>query len=267
MLCRVILARLSDVPNVEPPAPSDWEPRPVYPIHHIPYHVAQYWDRGLRQQVEEKQKMAAGGSRRHQRNPAAPEGKGRVPRDLRETVKKTPGVVGWVRSLEEPVRQFLLDRGGGAVVPEDVVVSESDVSDDEVVFVGRKSALPSADGRKKARCEGHDREVENRGMIFDSLEDDESGAFKYVFPIADSNCFFSLVCKWQQQYYRTKTQLFLSHRRWLTHSISGYYGLDSRSVTMGTPARRCVYIGIREIDVKKGRDIWTDLPRPLWEHF
>lgn len=166
----VLKARLSDVPNVEPPAPSDWEPRPVYPIHHIPYHVAQYWDRGLRQQVEEKKTNSC------RRNHAAPEGKGRVPRDLRDTVKKTPGVVGWVRSLEEPVRQFLLERGVQAEV-----ISESDVSDDEVVFVGRKSA-PRAETWKKAHREVRDQQVD-RGMIFDSLEDDESSAFKYVLPL------------------------------------------------------------------------------------
>lgn len=160
------------MPNVEPPQASDWLPRPVYPIQHIPYHVAQYWDRGLRQQVEEKQSTAA------RKQKGALNTQGKVPRDLRETVKKTPGVKGWVRMLEEPVRQFLVERGGatdGSQGPQD----ESDFSDDEVVFVGRKRAAQDP-GWKKAHREVREQQID-RGMIFDSLEDDESGAFKYVF--------------------------------------------------------------------------------------
>jgi hypothetical protein len=60
-------------------------------------------------------------------------------------------------------------------------------------------------------------------------------------------------------------------RRWLTHSISGYYGLHSRSVTAGSPARRVVYVGVAEAASgakakrKQKQHSWTDLPRPLWE--
>lgn len=160
------------MPNVEPPLASDWEPRPVYPIQHIPYHVAQYWDRGLRQQVEEKKTTTAA-----RKQNAAANTTGKVPRDLRETVKKTPGVKGWVRALEEPVRQFLVERGGATEAskePQD----ESDFSDEEIVFVGRKRVTQEP-GWKKAHREVREQQID-RGMIFDSLEDDESGAFRYV---------------------------------------------------------------------------------------
>ena len=53
-----------------------------------------------------------------------------------------------------------------------------------------------------------------------------------------------------------------SIRRWLTHSISDYYGLDSRSVEVGTPAKKVVYIGIKQVQLPK-----RELPRPLWEMF
>lgn len=139
----------------------------MYPIHHIPYHIAQYWDHGLREQVEAKTNVA-------RKRKSSGEGKGRVPRDLRETIKKTPGVKGWLHNLEVPVRQFLIDQGE-AQEPKD----ESDFSDEEIVFVGRKAAL--RDGRKKAHREVHGQAID-RGMIYDSLEDDESGAFKYVTP-------------------------------------------------------------------------------------
>lgn len=228
---------------MEPPLASDWLPRPVYPVQHIPYHVAQYWDRGLRQQVEEKKSTAA----RQQK--AAAHIQGRVPRDLRETVKKTPGVKGWLRTLEEPVRQFIVERGA-AVDAAQESPDESDFSDEEIVFVGRKK-VPQDAGWKKAHREVREQQID-RGMIFDSLGDDESGAFKYVL--------FHLLLT--QEPMNNKV---VPDRRWLTHSISDYYGLESRSVTMGNPARRCVYIGIREADLREAPRIGNELPRPLWE--
>lgn len=158
------MARLADVPFVEPPLPIDWAAC-QYRVQYVPYHVAQHWDAGLRKQVEDKTNVA-------QKRKAAGAGKGRVPRDLRDTVKKTPGVKGWVRTLEGPVRQFLIDQGEGQEA-----VDESDFSDEEIVFIGRKAA--PRDGLKKAHREvdGH---AVDRGMIYDSLEDGESGSFKYV---------------------------------------------------------------------------------------
>ena len=32
------------------------------------------------------------------------------------------------------------------------------------------------------------------------------------------------------------------NRRWLVHSIAGYYGIKSWSVTEGSPAVRCAYV-------------------------
>jgi hypothetical protein len=56
----------------------------------------------------------------------------------------------------------------------------------------------------------------------------------------------------------------ISSRRWLTHSISDYYGLDSKSVLIGTPAKKVVYIGIKQVPSSPPR---RELPRPLWELF
>ncbi len=132
------------VPNAQPPLPSDWEVRPTHPVHHnLPYHVAQFWDRGLREYVNESRAAAAVlrrrqlvaqqsgtplaaasgsmatttttttktiSSRRPQKSSRAqpPATFGVVTRDLRAAVKKTPAVKLWVRALEEPMRQFVL---------------------------------------------------------------------------------------------------------------------------------------------------------------
>ena len=236
---RYDMKRLTDVPDVVPPEPRDWQPLPLHPVHHVPYQVAAMWERGLSEHVEKRKKKEA--AARKKKNVAAggggAGGAGRVPRELRDTVKRTPGVKGWLRALEEPVREFLAERQHAAGMAPPPAEDESDESDDEVVFVGRKKAAAAASTspwksahREINRLDGHGPAVD-RGMVFDSSagDDDGTGAFK----------------------------------RWLTHSISDYYGLVSRSVTVGTPARKCVYIGVRGVDLK----IRTALPRPLWELF
>lgn len=53
--------------------------------------------------------------------------------------------------------------------------------------------------------------------------------------------------------------------RWLVHHIGVYYGLTTWSVTVGTPARREAYIGIKETKLRSGgRAICSPMPTPLW---
>ncbi|KAK4110956.1 hypothetical protein N656DRAFT_799669 [Canariomyces notabilis] len=285
--------RLLHVPNVQPPLPSDWQVHPTYPVHGtIPYQLAQYWDKGLRERAEErKAKAAIAATARRRGYPAAaaesaegalpgPEVEavaGHVPRDLRATAKRTPAVKSWLRVLEEPVRQFVLEqRRVAAAVVGDAVrevedgdrSDETDPDDEEIVFVGR-NGLRTRDGKpvsssssssvagkrplaavrrmeeeekKKTNLKGLVQE-EEKGLILDTLGDDAGGAFK----------------------------------RWLTHSISDYYGLDSKSVTVGNPARRVVYVRVKQAQMQKSKQKQKQmeqnlpsrlvLPPPLWEMF
>jgi hypothetical protein len=53
--------------------------------------------------------------------------------------------------------------------------------------------------------------------------------------------------------------------RWLVHHIGVYYGLTTWSVTVGSPARREAYIGLKETRPKiGGRALCRPMPRPLW---
>jgi hypothetical protein len=53
--------------------------------------------------------------------------------------------------------------------------------------------------------------------------------------------------------------------RWLVHHIGVYYGLTTWSVTVGTPARREAYIGLKEPKLKTGgRPMYNPMPQPLW---
>ncbi|OSS47411.1 hypothetical protein B5807_07450 [Epicoccum nigrum] len=52
--------------------------------------------------------------------------------------------------------------------------------------------------------------------------------------------------------------------RWLVHHIAVYYGLTTWSVTVGEPARREAYIGIKDAMRTGGRPACSPLPTPLW---
>ncbi|KAI1383422.1 R3H-associated N-terminal domain-containing protein [Hypoxylon trugodes] len=212
--------RLMNVPNAQPPEPFDWEPRPLYPVNHVPYQIAVFWDKRVRAEVETKKAIAAQRKQMQTRTLGDAHVSGRVPRELFQRAKKTPAVKTWVRSLEEPVRRYLVEQDL-AKEPTD----SEDTEDEEIVFVGRDGT--TRDGWKKAKRESKGK-TEGEGMILDALGDDADSAF----------------------------------RRWITHSISDYYGLNSRSVLVGNPKRKVVYV-----QMKTGHtpQIRSDLPRPLWE--
>ncbi|RSL78969.1 hypothetical protein CEP51_007771 [Fusarium floridanum] len=224
--------RLMHVPNVQPPLPSDYEVHPTHPIHRVPYQLAQFWDHGVRQRVEDKtiRLQAARKKQQLKTGSATGLGLGEVPRDLREATKRSPVVRTWVRALEEPVRQYICAQQVQDV-DIDSAAEEMDSEDEEIVFVGRNGAMRELKERKATWKHAHrevSQETVDSGMVFDSFGTDESAAFK----------------------------------RWLTHSISDYYGLASRSVTLTNPSRRVVYVGLKSTH---GTLPTRTLPRPMWE--
>lgn len=158
----------------------------------MPYSLARFWDRGVRQRVEEKTSQLQAVRKKQQRKTGSATGlgAGEVPRDLRETAKRTPAVRDWVRVLEEPVRQFLWDEHQRSQQPvahdRDELSGESDMDsdDEEIVFVGRDGAMRELREKKAARYRVARREVSHEtidsGVVFDSFGDGESAAFKYV---------------------------------------------------------------------------------------
>ncbi|KAK2000450.1 hypothetical protein LX36DRAFT_572198 [Colletotrichum falcatum] len=150
----------------------------------------------------------------------------------RKRQQRRDGTATGLGAGEEPVRAFLARRG-------DDSDAEGDSDDDEIVFVGRRqgtaantaAAGTAGTGWKKARREVASEPVDT-GMVFDALGADDEGA---------------------------------SFKRWLTHSISDYYGLQSHSVTTGEPARKVVYVTLRDPPASAAPKKRTALPRPLWE--
>lgn len=226
--------RLLHVPNVQLPLPSDWEVHPTHPVHTVPYYLAPLWDAGVRRRAEDTvaaKKKSAG------KRSGIVEEKGRIPQELRAKLKKAKGAKSLLQDLEEEVRKFVKEwerKNAG-------LEAEVDSEDEEIVFVGRNGTM--SDEQRKTVEE----ELEREKLVFDSLADDHGASFGYVL-------------------LQQKMEHMLKFtRRWLVHSIAAYYGLTSRSVTVGDPARREAYVGIREM--KSGRRlsaIESEMPRPLW---
>ncbi|EHK18177.1 uncharacterized protein TRIVIDRAFT_118059 [Trichoderma virens Gv29-8] len=245
--------RLMHVPNVQPPEPVDWEVHPTHPIHRVPYQLAQFWDHGVRQRIQDKTAKLQAARKKQQlkAGSATGLGVGEVPRDLREATKRSPVIRTWVKALEEPVRQYMVDERRRRKAEDqanddndddrDSAAEEMDSDDEEIVFVGRngrmrdlqqkRAAAAAAAARYRTAHREVSQETVDSGLVFDSFGDDESAAFK----------------------------------RWLTHAISDYYGLTSRSVTLAN-AQRVVYIGLKQMpQLKKSAPPINQLPRPLWE--
>ncbi|KAI1248683.1 hypothetical protein MGN70_009883 [Eutypa lata] len=168
---------LIHVPNAQPPEPKDFEPHPTHPVVHVPYQVAAAWDLRVRAEVEAKKAAAARRKQMQTRTLGDTHVAGRVPRELLQRAKKSPAIMKtWVRSLEEPVRRYLVEL---EVANDASSSSSSETEDEEIVFVGRNGAM--RDGWKKARRE----DKKEEGLVLDDVGDDnESGAFKYVSCLA-----------------------------------------------------------------------------------
>ncbi|MCJ1264161.1 hypothetical protein MMC22_004032 [Lobaria immixta] len=219
--------RLLNNPWAQPPLPSDWEVHPTYPKHTVPYYLAPLWDANLAaRQMAEKRREAT-----KQHMGAKDEGRGKVPKELREKLKKAKAAKGLLQALEEQVRKFVKDWEEKALAAEKEFPPEVDSEDEEIVFVGRNGQMHDMPPSPKLSKHRDGNEIKSDQLVFDSLADDRGANFG----------------------------------RWLVHSLGSYYGLRSWSVTVGDPARREAYVGIKQMEAS-GRPISPigGLPRPLW---
>ncbi|CAK7273884.1 hypothetical protein SEPCBS119000_005886 [Sporothrix epigloea] len=87
--------RLMHVPNAQPPLPSDWEVHPTHTVHYdLPYHVAQFWDCGMREMINERRAAQAVLRRQqdvaHQSQTPAPGREKNAKKGLKKSPKKNP---------------------------------------------------------------------------------------------------------------------------------------------------------------------------------
>lgn len=100
------------------------------------------------------------------------EEKGKVPRELREKLKRSRAAKGLLQDLETEVRRFVeswdeLDR---EMVREGLV--DPDSEDEEIVFVGRQGQMSDMTNSSVAR-------PQREKLLFDSPLDDQAANFGY----------------------------------------------------------------------------------------
>ncbi|TGZ82618.1 hypothetical protein EX30DRAFT_370676 [Ascodesmis nigricans] len=210
-------------PHYSPPAAVDWIPAPHYNLTPpVPYQYAALYDHP---ELIRRREEAAAKAREAKTIPAA------VPRRLKDRVKKAHGAVGLVEALEREVRRFVFgeededgDHGehelnygqaetedGVLVMQEDVSVDD-DSSDEEIVFVSKRER-------------GHKRPSVSKSQTKE-LDPEKGWIQRLVFEGAVEESF----------------------ARWIVHTIAGYYGLTSWSVSSTA-------VGVPEKDMKGGREM------------
>jgi len=238
------LDRLLSNPYMQPPLPSDWEVRPTYPVHSVPYILAPLWDAGIAARAVERKVKA----KKAAQAAASPEGEAasRIPKELREKLKRARGAKGLLQDLEQEVRKFVekWEEKDRNLVREGMV--DPDSEDEEIVFVGRNGQMSDMSPPMSLQ-----EELRQDHLVLDSLEGDQGATFGYVYVTVIANT----------------VMLTVVARRWLVHSIGAYYGLRTWSITTGNPARREAYVGIPQTSLKSGRrrsSVPSPLPRPLY---
>lgn len=237
--------RLLTNPYAQPPLPSDWEVRPTYPVHSVPYFLAPLWDAEYKAKAARQASAPKKAVDPRAHGSAEEQAASRIPRELREKLKKSRGAKGLLQDLEEEVRGFVEAWEAKEREMEKEGLIDQDSEDEEIVFVGRNGAM--SDERRRER---EQEDLRRNKMVFQSLVDDHGAAFGYVF----CSCVVTL-----------KVMLTIACRRWLVHSIATYYGLETWSVTTGSPPRREAYVGLKQSPKSNNASpVKTELPRPLW---
>jgi len=220
--------RLMGNPHAQAPSIADWQVQPTHPVHNVPYYLAPLWDAGYAKQSaarEERARLA----KKKVADGATAEIVGKVPKELREKLKRSKAAKGMLQDLEKEVRHFVEKWEIKCQRMEEYGIIEPDSEEeDEVVFVGRNGEMH--DMPSSPRNSDELLELEREKLVFDSVEGDHGASFG----------------------------------RWLVHSLGQYYGLKTFSVTVG--ARREAYVAIQEVRLKTGRrkSFVNPLPRPLW---
>lgn len=174
MLTISIADRLLNNPWAQPPLPMDWEVHPTYPKHAVPYYLAPLWDQDMAARTDAEKKEKRETARKQAE--AEDESTGKIPRELREKLKKAKAAKGLLKDLEEQVRLFVQNwenqmKDGGE--------HELDSEDEEIVFIGRNGQMNDIPPSPKIGLDECDAERDQR-LVFESLANDQGASFGFV---------------------------------------------------------------------------------------
>ncbi len=162
--------RLLHNPHAQPPLPGDWEVHPTHPVHAVPYYLAPLWDAGIARQYAERKsrsKLYAGQVRDDGHSHSA-----RIPKEVREKLKRARGAKALLQDLEEEVRKFVHQWNEQKQRHEQELMIEPDSEEEEVVFVGRNGQMSDMPSPRSPSAQ-----LEKEKSVFDSLEDDHGASF------------------------------------------------------------------------------------------
>jgi hypothetical protein len=164
--------RLLGNPFAQPPLPTDWEVRPTYPVQSVPYYLAPLWDAGYAKQSAARTERA-----QKAKNPSleGSQSVGKVPKELREKLKRSRAAKGLLQNLEEEIRKFVESWDNKHKQMEEDGIIEPDSEEDEVVFVGRNGQMSDMPSPRES-----EEQLEREILVFDSPEEDQGASFGYV---------------------------------------------------------------------------------------
>lgn len=142
----------------------------------MPYYLAPLWDANLaaRQTAEKKRAESA-----RQHAESKNDSHGKVPKELREKLKKAKVAKGLLQALEEEVRKFVKSWEDGTKSVEKEVPHEMDSEDEEIVFVGRNGQMHDMSPSPSLREYMDRKKIKTDQLVFDSLADDQGAHFGY----------------------------------------------------------------------------------------
>lgn len=124
-------------------------------------------------------KTAASDKERNAKARQEDDSAGRVPKELREKLKRTKAAKGLLQDLEEEVRKFVKSWEKKQENLQKEGLHDIDSEDDEIVFVGRSGQMhdmPSSP-KPKTSTEEEEEEIRKEKLVFDSLADDRAASF------------------------------------------------------------------------------------------
>lgn len=162
--CVALLDRLIGNPYAQPPLPVDWEVHPTHPVHNVPYYLATLWDAKRAEEDRRARKGSKGSkssaSKESERNASL----GRVPKGLKDTIKRSSAAKNLLQELEEEIRTFVATYHESRDVPK-TEATELDRDEDDFAVVDDDDL---ADSYVFLRPEK---------LVFYSPEDDRSAGF------------------------------------------------------------------------------------------
>jgi len=163
-------ANFLNVPNSQPPLPSDWEVYPTYPVYHnVPYYLAPLWDSKFQRISEERIKS---------KSFTPPQGK--VSQDLKLALKKARGARYLLQHLEDEVRKFIQranDEGAARATCRSQ--DEIDTEDEDIVFIGRDKdgKVITISDEKVRPVEQH---LQTQKLIFETKPQEGGGFMRWL---------------------------------------------------------------------------------------